>query len=133
MAAARRCASLRAMCRATIVKLLSGARLAIGVGAWLAPARTVHALGLEAHADAQLSYLTRLAGARDVALAYGALTSAGEARRRWLIAALAADAADAAAGMIAGAAGHLSKPAAIRVSIAGAGAAVLGAIALGES
>lgn len=120
------------MSGASLVNLLAGGRLAIGVGAWIAPGTTARALGLDPEANAQLAYLARLAGARDLALAYGTLASTGDARRRWLLAALAADAADAAAGILAGAAGHLSRSAAIRVSVAGAGAAVLGAIALAK-
>jgi hypothetical protein len=68
--------------------------------------------------------------ARDLALAAGALTTEGEARRRWIQLGLACDLANAAAGYIAGRTGVLPKPAAIMVTGVALLAAGLGAGAL---
>ena len=55
-----------------------------------------------------VAYLGRLFGARDVALAYGSMTSSGAARRTWLVAGLAVDAARRDGRGRGGRAGYLS-------------------------
>jgi hypothetical protein len=109
---------------------LSGLRLAVGVGAWATPNVAGRLFGLDPVNNPQASYLGRLFGVRDLALAAGTLTSEGEARRRWLQLGLACDLADAAAGFIAGRTGVLPKPAAIMVTGAALVAAGMGAAAL---
>jgi hypothetical protein len=65
--------------------------------------------GLDADANPQLPYVSRLFGARDVALAAGLALSGGQGRRLWLQLGIACDAADAVAGLVAGRNGELSK------------------------
>lgn len=96
----------------------------------MAPRRATSLLGFDPDSGPQLPYLARIAGARDVALAWGTLTSDGQARRRWIAAALLSDAADCAAGAIAGRSGHMSKASAVLASGSGGVAAALGAVAL---
>ncbi|HUA74653.1 MAG TPA: hypothetical protein VL988_07830 [Solirubrobacteraceae bacterium] len=67
-----------------------------------------------------------------MALAWGALSSEGEARRQWLLAGLACDVADAAAGVAGGRRGYLPKLTSALVSGTAVAAVVLGASALGE-
>ncbi len=118
------------MRRSTLVRLLAAGRLAIGASALLAPRRAGRALGLDVEGNAQLPYLARLAGARDMALAYGTLRSDGQAQHHWLVAALASDTADALSGLAGGISGYLPKRAAVVTTASGAAAAALGALAL---
>jgi hypothetical protein len=116
-----------------IVNGLAGLRLAIGAGAWATPRLAGRAFGLDAQANPQAPYLARLFGARDVALAWGALGSQGPARRQWLLAGLACDAADVLAGVAGGRGGYLPKLTSALVSGTALAAALMGAAALRES
>ena len=109
---------------------LNGLRFAVGAGAWAAPNLAGKAFGLDPDNNPQASYIGRLFGVRDVALAVGALGSTGEARRRWLQIGVAVDLADAAAGVIAGRTGVLPKQAAFMGTTVALLAAALGAVAL---
>jgi hypothetical protein len=84
-------------------------RFGVGAGAWLAPRLSGKAFLLSPDDNPQSPYLGRLFGARDVALAYGSMSSSGAARRTWLVAGLAVDAADAVAAIAGGRAGYLSR------------------------
>jgi hypothetical protein len=75
-------------------------RALLGLAAWVAPDTTSRAFGLEIKAAAG-SYWSRLFGVRDVVLGLGLILSDGEDRRRWRMAAIACDAADAVAGELA--------------------------------
>jgi hypothetical protein len=88
--------------------------------------------GLNAEANPQAPYLARLFGVRDAALAWGALSSEREAQRRWLLAGLACDLADALAGIAGGRRGYLPKLTCVLVTGTALGAAALGGAALGE-
>jgi hypothetical protein len=101
---------------ASSIPALSGLRAVVGVGAWATPNVSGRLFGLDPVSNPQASYVGRLFGARDLALAAGTLTTEGEARRRWIQMGLACDLADAAAGYIAGRTGVLPKPAAIMVT-----------------
>jgi len=114
------------------VSALAGLRMAIGVASWTTPRLAGKLFGLDAQANPQSPYLARLFGVRDVALAWGALGSEGEARRQWLAAGLACDLADALAGIAGGRGGYLSKLTSVLVSGTALSAAALGAAALGE-
>ncbi len=87
--------------------------------------------GLDAGENPQSPYLARLFGVRDIALAWGTMSAEGDARRQWLIAGLACDAADALAGVAGGGGGYLSKRTAVLVTATALAAAALGAAALG--
>jgi hypothetical protein len=115
------------------VTQLSGIRLAVGIGAWVAPRLSGKAFLLDAEGNPQSPYLARLFGARDVALAYGALSTSGEARRTWLVAGLACDVADTLAAFAGGRAGYLSKLQTVLVAVPAIAATALGAAALSGS
>jgi hypothetical protein len=111
---------------------LAGLRLAIGAGAWTIPRLTGSLFGLDADGNPQSPYLARLFGVRDVALGWGVITSGGDARRRWVLAGIGCDLADAAAGVLATRGGYLPKPAGVLVTGTALAAAGLGAAALLE-
>jgi hypothetical protein len=98
------------------ISILAGLRVSIGAGAWAAPNTTGKLFGLDPDNNPQASYLARLFGIRDVALGAGALASNGKSRALWLQLGVACDAADAAAGILAGRSGVLSKPATVLVT-----------------
>lgn len=114
------------------VTALAGLRLLIGVASWGTPRTAGRLFGLDAKANPQSPYLARLFGARDVALAWGAMTTEGEARRRWLTAGLACDLADALAGAAGGRRGYLPRFTSVLVTGTALVAAGLGAAALGD-
>jgi DNA-binding NarL/FixJ family response regulator len=87
---------------------------------------------LDAGENPQSPYLARLFGARDVALAWGALGTEGDARRQWLIAGVACDAADVLAGVAGGRGGYLPKPTSALVTATALSAVALGMLALGN-
>jgi hypothetical protein len=111
---------------------LAGLRMAVGVASWATPRVAGKMFGLDASANPQAPYLARLFGARDVALAWGALGAEGNARRQWLLAGLACDAADALAGIAGGRSGYLPKATTALLSGTAMSAVVLGAAALRE-
>jgi hypothetical protein len=118
------------MDRDTAVKQIGIVRAVVGVGAWVTPRLSGKAFGLDAVGNPQSPYIARLFGARDVALAYGTMTTSGEEQNRWLVAALGCDVADAAAGLAAWRAGYLSPLSSFLVTAAAVNGVVLGAIAL---
>jgi Domain of unknown function (DUF4267) len=112
------------------IRSLAGVRMAIGTSAWATPRLAGKAFGLDADANPQSPYLARLFGVRDIALGIGALTTTGESQRRWLALGLLCDAADAAAGVLAGRGGYLPKLPTVLVTGTALVAAGLGAAAL---
>ena len=119
--------------RQQLINGLSALRLAVGVSSWATPRTAGKLFGLDADANPQAPYLARLFGIRDVALAWGALSSTGSAQRQWLVAGLACDAADAVAGIVGGRAGYLPQVTSVLVTGTALSAALLGAAALGDS
>jgi hypothetical protein len=115
---------------ASAIRALAGLRLAVGVGAWLAPRATGKAFLLAPDDNPQSPYLARLFGARDVALAYGTLDSSGDAQRKWLVAGLACDVADALAAFAGGRRGYLSPVQSALLAAPALSAVAFGAIAL---
>lgn len=118
--------------RQKLINGLSGLRVAVGVSSWATPRAAGRLFGLDADANPQAPYLARLFGIRDVALAWGALSSTGAAQRKWLVAGLACDAADAVAGVVGGRAGYLPQVTSVLVTGTAVSAALLGAAALGD-
>src|SRR3954464_6979170 len=118
------------MDRNSAIKQLGVIRAVIGAGSWVAPRLSGKTFGLSADDNPAAPYLGRLFGARDVALAYGALTTTGEEQDRWLVAALGCDVADAAAGIAAWRAGYLSPFSSLLVTGAALNAVALGMVAL---
>lgn len=119
--------------RQQLINGLSALRLAVGVSSWATPRTAGKLFGLDADANPQAPYLARLFGIRDVALAWGTLSSTGSAQRQWLVAGLACDAADAVAGIVGGRAGYLPQVTSVLVTGTALSAALLGAAALGDS
>jgi hypothetical protein len=115
----------------TAIRNLSSLRIAIGAAAWLAPRLAGRAFLLDPEGNPQSPYLARLFGARDVALAYGALNSSGQARRTWLMAGLACDVADTLAAFAGGRRGYLSPVQTAVLAAPAIAATALGAAALG--
>jgi hypothetical protein len=111
----------------TLLRIL---RINIGAGAWLAPGLAGRLFGLDVAANPQAPYLARLFGIRDVALALGTSQTTRPSRRVWWRIGIACDLADAAAALIAGRNGTLSKPAAVLCGGAAVMAVGLGAAAL---
>jgi hypothetical protein len=106
---------------------LSGARVAVGTGAWATPNLTGRLFGLDPKSNPQASYLARLFGIRDIALALAATQSrTGPSRRlAWQLGILC-DAFDAGAALLAGRNGTLPKHAAVM-----AGATAMVGVGLG--
>lgn len=113
-----------------MINNLAALRLAIGVASWATPRVAGKLFGLDAGANPQAPYLARLFGIRDVALAWGTLSSEGDTQRQWLMAGLACDAADTLAGVAGGRGGYLPKLTSVLVTGTALSAALLGASAL---
>ncbi len=80
---------------------LSLARVAFGSAAVADPRLVLRYAGLDAEANPQLPYMTRLFGARDAAIGATALLLRGRARKTVVLGGIAVDASDAAAGVLA--------------------------------
>ena len=115
------------------LKALAGVRMAIGAGAWATPRLAGRLFGLDVAGNPQAPYLARLFGARDLALAWGALGAEGSARRQWLLAGLACDVADALAGVAGGRSGYLPRVTSALVTGTALSAVAMGAAALREA
>jgi hypothetical protein len=120
------------MNRTSALNALVGLRVAVGAAAWLTPRPAGKMFGLSPKNNPQAPYLARLFGVRDIALAYGAATSEGDAQRQWLVAGMACDVADSLAGFAGGRRGYLSKLSSFLVTGTAVAAAALGAVALRE-
>ncbi|WP_182376365.1 hypothetical protein [Nocardioides sp. WS12] len=79
---------------------LSLGRIAIGVGALVAPAPTAKAFGLDPANNPQLGYFGRMFGAREIALGAVTLVSKGALRRNLTLVGIAVDGSDAASGAV---------------------------------
>jgi len=118
------------MSRKTAINALIVSRTAFGIAAWFFPRLTAKALGFDMQRNAQLPYLARLVGTRDVILAYGLLTTEGDAQRQWLRIGLANDGADTVAAIAGGAGGYFSKRTTAMATAAALAPMVRGVIAL---
>ncbi|WP_121251382.1 hypothetical protein [Nocardioides ferulae] len=105
---------------------LSLGRIAVGAVALARPDLAAKALQLDAAANPQLPYLSRLFGSREVVLGTLTLLATGSARRNLVLAGILVDAADAATGVLGAREGQVSKQAA-----AGLVAPALGAVVSG--
>ena len=105
---------------------MAGLRVAVGLGAYVAPDLTAKLFGLDPDANPQGAYLGRLFGARDVALAAGLTATSGPARRLWWQIGIGCDAADFVAAVLGVRSGSISRTTAVL-----AGATALAAVGLG--
>jgi hypothetical protein len=122
---------LPAVKRSRALTSLIASRMAFGVAIWTLPGPVGKAFGVDMTRDPLAIYLSRLMGARDVALAWELLVTEGDARRKWLLACMACDAADTVAAIAAGRNG-LSKRTTAMLLAASLGPMVRGAIVLRE-
>src|SRR5215212_1263904 len=99
-----------------MITAISASRVAVGVGAYLAPNLSGRLFGLDPDGNPQASYLGRLFGARDVALGAGAIRSPKKQKDAWVAAGMACDMADVGAGALAGIRGTLPPSAAAMVT-----------------
>lgn len=111
-------------------QVLSGIRLGVGAGAWLAPTLTGKLFGLDPAANPQLAFMARLFGARDVALAIGTEATPPAARKVWRQVGIACDVLDAGAAYIAQRNGSVSRVSAVLAGATALTAAGLGAAAM---
>ena len=111
-------------------RLLNGARVLVGVAAFVAPGQAFRGAGLDERRNPNLPFMTRMFGVRDLVLGAGALATTGSERRRWLQATVAADLGDLTAALIGGRAGHLPRHGAIMLGITAATGTALGVAAL---
>jgi hypothetical protein len=105
--------------------------MAFGVALWTLPGPVGKAFGVDMTRDPLAIYLSRLMGARDVALAWELLVTDADAQRRWLLTCMVCDAADTLAAIAAGRNG-LSKRTTALLLGASVGPMVRGALALRE-
>ena len=113
------------------LKSLIASRMAFGVAIWALPGPVGKAFGVDMTRDPLAIYLSRLMGARDVALAWELRVSEGDAQRRWLLACMACDAADTVAAIGAGR-GGLPRRTTIGLLAASLGPLVRSGLALRE-
>lgn len=76
--------------------------MSFGIAIWAFPGPVGKAFGVDMTRDPLASYLSRLMGARDVALAWELLVTEGDAQRKWLLTCMVCDAADTLAAIAAG-------------------------------
>lgn len=110
--------------------ILSAVRVVVGVGAWAAPDLTGKLFGLDPKANPQMSYMARLFGVRDVALAVGTNATPSASRRLWWQVGIATDLVDFLAAFIGGRNGSIPKVTAVLAGGTALAAAGLGAAAL---
>jgi hypothetical protein len=79
---------------------LSLGRIIIGIGAFVAPELTAKLFGLTPETNAHLPFMSRLFGAREVAVGAVTLVAKGDARRKLAMVGVAVDAADATNGVL---------------------------------
>lgn len=79
-------------------RLVAAGRVLMGVGALARPRMLPSVLGVDSGTAERMSWLTRMFGAREIALGAGVLLSRSpEARREWVLGGVLSDAADALA------------------------------------
>lgn len=101
-------------------------RLGIGVAAMAAPDQAARLFQLDAAANPQLPYMTRLFASREIAFGAITLLARGRARRHLTLVGVAVDAADCAAGYLGMAGGQVSRKAGLGLMVPAAGAVVAG-------
>jgi hypothetical protein len=90
------------------ITVMCALRAVIGVGATGMPNSTLKQYGIESGSASLLTYLTRLFGAREIALATGTFASRGAAKSLWLQLGIGCDVIDAGAALLAARDGALS-------------------------
>ena len=109
-------------------KVIAAARVAIGAVALLFPAQAARLFLLNVRSNPQLTYMTRLFAAREIAVGGLTLAAPENARTQMVSLGMAIDGSDAVAGIAAARSGIVSKPVGVLLT-----AAALGAVAAGGS
>ena len=109
-------------------KALALGRVVIGAVALLFPALAARLFLLNVRNNPQLSYMTRLFAAREIAVGAMTLTAPESARTSMVGLGMAIDGSDAVAGLAAARSGIVSRPVGVMLT-----AAALGAVAAGGS
>ncbi|HWI44161.1 MAG TPA: hypothetical protein VNS81_11115 [Nocardioides sp.] len=109
---------------------LSLGRIALGAGALVAPVPTAKLFGLDPVSQPQVEVITRMFGAREVAVGVATLLSKGALRRNLTLLGMAVDAADAATGVAALQAGRVSRSDGLGLAGIAGGAVLAGAVAV---
>jgi hypothetical protein len=109
---------------------LAVGRIAIGLTALASPAAAAKLFRLDAAANPQLPYMSRLFGSREVALGALTLLARGSARSRLVALGIAIDGADGFAGFDAMRSGTVSRSVGVGLTVPAVGAMVAGAIGL---
>lgn len=125
------CDTVPAVKRSRALNGLIASRMAFGIAIWAFPGPVGKAFGVDITRDPLASYLSRLMGARDVALAWELHVAEGDAQRKWLLACMVCDGADTLAAIAAGRSGFSKRTTAMALA-ASLGPMVRGAIALRE-
>lgn len=107
---------------------LAAARIVIGGVALAAPDLGTKLFRLDAAANPQLPYMTRMFGSREIALGAATLLARGKVRRNLVVAGIGVDVADVAAAYLAGETGSVDRPTMVALA-APAAAAVLAGLA----
>lgn len=111
-------------------RTLAQARLALGVGALIAPRLVTRAMGIDPAANPATPYLARMFGAREIFMAAPFLMPAPGLDEAELAArAVPVDAADAVAALVAGLRGYLPWRAALPGTLIAAAGTYLGSVA----
>ncbi|WP_372791469.1 hypothetical protein [Paraconexibacter sp.] len=114
----------------TPAQLLSGLRIAVGVGALAVPNTTGKLFGMDTAANPQASYMARLFGIRDIVLAIGTGATAGPAKKTWWKLGILTDATDVVSAALGARDGSLTRTTAVLGGLTAAGAVALGVAAL---
>lgn len=121
---------MRAMDAFTARRTLAQIRLAVGIGAVVAPRLTGKAFGVDAASNPAAPYLARLFGAREIYMAMPFLMPAPGLDEAELAArAVPVDATDAVASLFGGLRGYLPWRAALPATVAGCVGTWLGSVA----
>jgi hypothetical protein len=112
---------------------LAVGRIVVGATSLLSPSLAAKLFLLDAKANPQLPFVTRLFGSREIALGGLTLVASGAARRQLVQVGIAVDGADAATGLVAVLNGSVSKPAALLMTLVAGGAVATGVLELQES
>jgi glycerol kinase len=101
-------------------------RVAIGVGAIASPGLAMKMFRLDTETNPQLAYMSRMFGSREIALGALTLATSGKTQRNLILAGIAVDAADAAAGQLAAREGTVSKTTGTFLTLPALGAVAAG-------
>ena len=106
-------------------------RIVIGILCIFSPPLAAKLFRLDAEANPQLPYLSRMFGSREIALGALTLAATGSARRNLILVGIAVDGADSVAGHLAGREGYVTKTTGTFLTLPALGAVVAGVVGLG--